>query len=175
MRKRLVLVAIGFAAVAMLGIPTASQAGSGTLMQVTGDLVPGGSADITGTGCTYLGTGGVWQVIFYHEIGPNQWEVAGPGGSGFSDTNGQWSFQLSIPANAIPGDTYQIHAGCTVQTDDGPQSFNYDDYDFVMGQPAPTTTSTAAPTTTAGGNQGGSTPTTAVASRAVTADPAFTG
>lgn len=174
MRKRQVLVAIGFA-LAVLGMPTSSQAGSGTVMQVTGNLVPGGSADIIGTGCSYLGTGGSWQVIFYRQVGPNQWQVAGPGGAGQANANGQWSFQLSIPSTAVPGVTYQVQAGCTVIASDGPQSFSYEDFNFVMGQPAPTTTSTAAPTTTTGGNQGGSTSTTAVASRAVTANPAFTG
>jgi hypothetical protein len=173
--RRLLLVTIATAATL---VALATPAGAGApVIDVTGQLGPGGTAHIEGDQCAGEGQAGSWQVIFYRQVGENMWQVAGPGGGGTADIEGNWSFDLPIPSNAIPGDTYQIHAGCTRPVSGETISFNYEDYDFVMGQTVtqPTdTTDTTAPDPTTGGTSSVAPAATASAASAA-AGPRFTG
>jgi hypothetical protein len=177
--KRLVF---GLAVLVMVVLPTMPAHAGGSAIDVSGELGPGGTAHIEGNDCAGFGPGdvleaGTWQVIFYRQVGENMWQVAGPGGSGTADLDGLWSFDLPIPANAITGDTYQIHAGCTRQSSGEPVSFNYDDFDFVMGeavtQPTDTTDTTAPDPTT--GDTSSVAPAAAASAAAAAASPRFTG
>ncbi|MCX7620847.1 MAG: hypothetical protein N2037_08410 [Acidimicrobiales bacterium] len=171
MGKKLVLLAVAFACLGALGVQPIAQAGQPQL-QVGGDFQPGGTVTVSGSGCTDGQDGGSVLVQLLRLLENGEWLIDEI--ETVADSGGSWLVQMTIPADAIIGDTYAFAAECDVSSSE--LHFYYMGYTFVMGQPEPTTTTTTTgPTTTTSSDQASSTTTVRTVGQAVTASPRLTG
>jgi hypothetical protein len=139
MRRIGMATAAAAALVGLLGIGMpAGGAPTGEMPpDLSGDQAPGGSVIATGSMCVGFDQqdtqipGTVSVTVF----GGDPVVVVGSGGGNATLPDGDWTVEVELSDDAVPGETYTVQASCTrLLGGDGPGTFNYPVATFVMGE-----------------------------------------
>jgi hypothetical protein len=152
------------------------------MIEVTGTTAPNGEVTVSGGECVNQDNegpigGGTASVILYRRLTETTQQFVMGSGSIVANPDGTWEWTLTIPADAVTGDTYRFDASCQRFISGDPVSLTYEEVDFVMGEAVETTTTTTAAdtTTTASSTDTTAAPAVTAASTGATTSPRYTG